>query len=384
MRIAYFTDTFMPQINGVTNTLEKLGDYLVSKDIKHMFFAPQYLSKIERPLKSPVYRFNSVSFPIYPECRLSIPLYSNLCKAADSFSPDIVHLVTPLGIGLMGLRYARERNIPVVSSFHTNFDIYLKYYRFEYLEEMVWNFFRWFHSFCSVNFCPSHDTVKTLESKGIDNLKIWSRGIDTSKYTARQGHLPSKEGTSSGTPTTFLYVGRLAPEKDLDILMDSIENINRLYPEKARFIIVGDGPMSKKLKAGAPANVCFTGYLRGERLSEAYASADIFVFPSGTETFGNVILEAMASGLPVIGVNSGGVKDNIIHRYNGLLCEPRDTESFTAGIAELLENHRLAGAMSKNAREYTLQKTWDKVFRQLVYDYYSVLKNCRQSLSTPA
>lgn len=384
MRIAYFTDTFLPQINGVTNTLERLGEYLASKHIQHMFFAPEYYETIKKPVKSPVHRFNSVSLPLYPECRLSIPLYPNLCKTADRFKPDVVHIVTPLGIGLAGLKYARERDIPVVSSYHTNFDVYLKYYRLEYMEEAVWNFFRWFHSQCSINFCPSHDTLAYLKNKGIENLRIWSRGIDTAKYTPQACARDMKSKLRKEGKTVFLYVGRLAAEKDLDILMDSINNINREHSGKAEFVFVGDGPMASRLKENAPVNTVFTGYLKGSDLASAYASADVFVFPSSTETFGNVILEAMASGLPVITVSSGGVKDNIIHGYNGFLCEPRDAVSFTHGIEKFLENKNLTAAMGKNAREYTLQKTWDKVFDQLISDYSTVAEAADERLFATA
>ncbi|OGO80582.1 MAG: glycosyl transferase family 1, partial [Clostridiales bacterium GWC2_40_7] len=264
-----------------------------------------------------VKRFKSVSFPLYPECRLSLPVYTGLCRYADCFRPDIVHLVTPLGIGLAGLKYARERGIPVVSSFHTNFDMYLKYYNLEYFHDSLWNYFKWFHRLSAINFCPSVDTLKTLESKGIENLKIWSRGIDTDRFNpiCRDEILRQKLG--AGERKIFLYVGRLAIEKDLDILMLSIDKINNIYPGKAQFVLTGDGPHAGSLKDAAPENVVFPGYLRGKELAAMYASCDAFVFPSSTETFGNVILEAMASGLPVITVDSGGVKDSMLHNYNG-------------------------------------------------------------------
>lgn len=374
MRIAYFTDTYLPQINGVTNTLGKLGNYLTANNIKHMVFAPEYTAEPEISSPSPACRFKSISSGIYPECRLSIPFYPNFCRLVDKFKPDLIHLVTPMGIGLAGLRYARENNIPLVSSFHTNFDVYLKYYRLEYIEDIIWNYFRWFHSFCRINFCPSQDTMETLSNKGIENLKIWSRGIDTNTFNPFYRDLNLRKKLNSRDKISFLYAGRLAAEKDLDILSQSIKNIVNIYPGRARFILVGDGPLACSLRDNLGEDVIFTGYLKGRELSAMYASADVFVFPSSTETLGNVVLEAMASGLPVVAVNSGGVKENVIHNYNGILCKPRDVESFTCGISEFLNNTALISSIGANARQYTLTKTWNKIFDKLISDYYSAFE----------
>lgn len=383
MRIAYFTDTYLPQINGVTNTLDKLKLYLAKKNISHMFFAPEYPGT-ENSTEPNTKRFKSISFPVYPECRLSIPLSSNLYRMADSFNPDLVHLVTPLGIGLMGLKYAHDRKIPVVSSFHTNFDAYLKYYKLEYFEEAVWNFFRWFHSFSGINFCPSADTLKTLQSKGIGNLKIWSRGIDTNKFNPEHREKEIRHRLNAGDKIIFLYVGRLAAEKDLDILLESVKRVNLIYPGKAQFVFTGDGPYAEEMKRVSPDNVFYPGYLKGQELWTMYASCDAFVFPSSTETFGNVVLEAMASGLPVIAVNSGGVTDSIIHRYNGLLCEPRNIESFTNAIATFINDSSLVKNLGTNARRYSLTKSWDRIFEGLVNDYHSVVEEMHNNLDKSA
>ena len=376
MKIAYFTDTYLPQINGVTNTLKKLSDYLDDKSIDCMFFCPEYPEGItdgEDKLK----RFKSVKFPLYPECRLSIPFYTNVCKIANSFKPDIIHLVTEMGIGLRGLQYARQHNIPLVSSFHTNFDVYLKYYNLEYLEDFAWGFFRWFHNFSLANFCPSNDTRETLEQRGIKNVKIWSRGIDADKFNPALKNKDLRKSFNARKKPLFLYVGRVAAEKDLDILTESINNVNRLYPKKSEFVIVGDGPYTNEMKKDLPENVHFTGYKKGKELHEIYATCDAFVFPSSTETFGNVVLEAMASGLPVIAVNSGGVKDSVKDGYNGIMCEPRDAGSFTKGVGAFIENPGLFDVMGKNARDFALTKSWDSIFSTLVSDYTEVVEQCK-------
>ena len=381
MRIAYFTDTYLPQINGVSNTLKKVGDYLNDRDIKHMFFAPHFNEKQINPDNSPVARFKSISLPFYPECRLAIPSYANLCRIADKFKPDIIHLTDPFGIGLAGLRYARDRGIPIVSSFHTNFDAYLKYYKLEYLEGIVWGIFKWFHGFSELNFCPSQDTWELLDSNGIQNLRIWSRGIDTSTFSPNYKNRNIRYRLKADDKIIFLYVGRLAAEKDLDILMESIRIVNSSHADKVQFVFVGDGPYAKQMKERSYDNVVFTGYLKGQELSAMYASSDVFVFPSGTETFGNVVLEAMASGLPVIAVNSGGVKENVIHDYNGLMCPPREATSLAGAIIRLVEDKPLIEALATNAREHATTKSWSNIFDQLVSDYSSVLEKSQTKLS---
>ncbi|ADY56268.1 glycosyl transferase group 1 [Syntrophobotulus glycolicus DSM 8271] len=384
MRIAYFTDTYLPQINGVSNTLKRLGEYLAEKEIKHMVFAPQY-EEIERSqVPSPVVRFKSISVPFYPECRLSFPLYANLSRLADQFAPDLVHLTDPLGIGLAGLRYARERGIPIVSSFHTNFDDYLKYYNLEYLENVVWGLFKWFHRFSDLNFCPSIETLKILENKGIKNLRLWSRGIDMNTFSPKLRDSEIRKQFKMENKTTFLYVGRLAAEKDLDILIAGIERVNVSYADKVQFILVGEGPYAKLLKERTDKNVLLTGYLEGQELARIYASCDAFVFPSSTETFGNVVLEAMASGLPVIAVNAGGVKDNVLDSYNGLMCSPRDSENLAKAIITLIEDKILLKILADNALKHIKGKSWSSIFDQLVADYSSVLQIYQDKLSRTA
>lgn len=384
MRILYFTDTYLPQINGVTNTLSKLERYMDNNDIKHMFFVPCYADDSTVLKEKNVRRFKSVRLPFYPECRFSIPAYSNLCRRADKFKPDIVHLMTQAGIGLAGLKYAKDRGLPVVSSYTTNFDEYLKYYKLEFLNNVLWNFFKWFHNSCHLNFCPSQETVQALKAKGVENIKLWSRGIDTDTFNPSNRSAAIRKKLNADGKIIFLYVGRLAVEKDLDILMQSIKQVNASFPDTVQFVIAGDGPYASCLKQSAPENVIFTGYLKGEKLASLYASCDAFVFPSSTETFGNVVLEAMASGLPVVAVNSGGVKDSIINNYNGFLCTPRCADSFTQSISKFIIDTTLINKMSINARQYTLSKSWNSIFSKLISDYHILIEQFSISTNLPA
>ena len=377
MRIAYFSDTFLPQVNGVTNTLGKLDAYLEKNSVQHKFFVPEYPETYPIEDPSRVKRFKSVSLPIYNECRLSIPLYASMSKIIDQFNPDLIHLVTSLGIGWMGLKYAREKSIPLVSSYHTNFDAYLKYYKLEYLEDTIWSYFRWFHNFSGINFCPSTDTMKTLDDKGIGNTRIWSRGIDADKFSPAFKNIGIRQKFNAADKIMFLYVGRVAAEKDLDILLECMNNINVLNPGKTSFIITGDGPYAGYMKKNAPADTRFTGYLKGAELAEMYASCDVFLFPSSTETFGNVVLEAMASGLPVIAADAGGVKDSITDGSDGFLCKARNAMSFTKAMDKFIKDPGLIASMGAEARRHSLSKSWDSIFDSLLEDYREIIGKAR-------
>jgi glycosyltransferase involved in cell wall biosynthesis len=268
-------------------------------------------------------------------------------------------------MGLCGLFYAQKRDIPVTSVYHTNFNDYLKYYRLKPISSMVWKYFAWFHNQCDINYCPSNHTREQLILRNLKNLKLWVRGVDTDFFS------PRHRGTSTWSDheknkTTFLYVGRIAAEKNIWVLTDTIDMINRDHYEKARFLIVGDGPMREKVLSWSPGNVTCTGYQTGTSLVRTYANADVFISPSTSETFGNVILEAMASGLPVVGAFAAGVRDNLIDGFNGISCQPDDPAGLAAGAIKLLKDKNLREHLGGQARSYALGKSLETDFQQLI------------------
>lgn len=182
MRIAFFTDTFYPQINGVSNTLYYLSRYLQARNIEHIFFAPDYGFDSAECAGLPVMRFKGFRPLIYPECRIAfVPLEKMTGLLAD-FAPDVVHIVTEFGMGLTGLRAATALGIPIVMSYHTNFDQYLRFYHLTHLSQALWLYMKWFHSFAQANLCPSRDTLESMRRRGFKNLDIWSRGIDLKRF----------------------------------------------------------------------------------------------------------------------------------------------------------------------------------------------------------
>lgn len=373
MKVALFTDTFTPQINGVTKTLDRLIEYFDQAGIDYLVFAPDAPQENANSFEENIQRMLSISFFLYPECRLSVPNYFKINQRLEEYDPDLIHIVTPFNLGLCGLKYAQDNQVPLVSSYHTNFTHYLDYYNLNFLEKPIWRFFRWFHSFSERNYCPSQETLNTLKQQGINNLEVWGRGIDPDLYSPEHYDQTWIEQYKLDDKLKLLYVGRLAPEKNLKLLMNSLNKLNDKYKEQIELLITGDGPLLEELKNKAPQNVTFTGYLTGQKLSSLYATADVFVFPSVTETYGNVVLEAMASGLPVVGVLAGGVKENLIDNYNALAATEDCVEEFSTKLERIITNQQLRERLAFNARNYALNNSWQQIFNKLVASYQDVI-----------
>lgn len=300
------------------------------------------------------------------------PHYKKICSVLDEFKPDIIHVVTPFSMGLMGIKYSKNHDIPLVASYHTDFSSYLKSYNLQFLENTIWTFFRWFHSHSIVNFCPSRETLLQLEGQGIQNLKIWGKGIDTQKFSPSFRSNELRRKYAADQEKVLLYVGRLAAEKKLQTLMESADQLNQKNIQY-KLLLVGDGPLRSELEHMKIPNVIFTGYKSGVDLQALYASSDIFVFPSDTETYGNVVLEAMASGLPVVAPLAGGIKENLIDKYNGLSYDASSSKQMTEIIEDMIMDDSLVGLTRKNAIEHCHNKSWDNVFKGLFEEYQLVV-----------
>ena len=372
MKVALFTDTFLPQINGVTKTLGKYVEYMEKNDIEYRVFAPV---DGEKEYNENIIRFFSFKFFLYPDCRVSLPNYFSIAKELDKFKPDIVHIVTPFNIGLCGLKYAKSHNVPLVSSYHTNIAQYLEYFHLKFLTNICWEFFRWFHRHCRKNYCPSQVTYKLLEQEGIKNLEIWGRGIDTNKFSPANRDIEYRKSLNIDDKLVFLYVGRISPEKDLNVFMETAKELNKKYMDKIHFLMIGNGPMYNEIKENKLPNMTLTGFLQGEELTKAYACADVFMFPSPTETYGNVILEAMASGLATIACFAGGIKENLIDEYNGLACNEKNKEDFYNACERMILDSDLRKKIAQNGRNYCLKRSWDSIFDNLFNSYKEVVED---------
>lgn len=375
MKVALFTDTYAPEINGVALTTERLVKYFNDNNIEYKIIAPKIN---EKAMDTDVIRCMSIKFLLYPECRLSIPLYSSIARTMNEFKPDIIHVMTPVNIGLIGIKYAREHNIPLVSHYHTNFGQYLNYYNFKFIEDLSWKYFRWFHGKCDRNYCPSHSSYELLQRQGINNFEVVNNGIDIDIFSPKYRDINFRKENGFDDKIVILYVGRFAVEKDMDVFIDVAKKLNLKYKNKIHFLMVGDGPMKKDITQENIDNVTFTGFLQGEMLSKAYASSDIFLFPSSTETYGNVILESMASGLPTVACKKGGILENVIDGTNGLLCSEKDIDGFYYAVEKLILNEDFGNYLGYNGLRHAEGKSWDRIFDTLVKSYEDVI-SCYES-----
>jgi glycosyltransferase involved in cell wall biosynthesis len=384
MKIAYFTDTFTPELNGVTNTLSKLQTWLDKKEIQYAFFAPDYSGRpaadgpsgrVQAAVfqQKKIHRFRGVATSLSPESRLAFPRRREVFDICDTFKPDLVHVVTELGIGYRGMRYAQSRGLPLVMSYHTDYGTYLAFFHLGFLRPLLERYLSWFYRSAHRVLAPSRHTLEQLFQKRYRNLGLWSRGIDAERFNPRFRSRKWRRELGIDNKFIFLYVGRLSPEKGLDMLLYAIEEIEGRFPGKAAFVFTGGGPYADIIRQKNFSNVILTGFKTGRELSEIYASADCFAFPSGTETFGNAPLEAMASGLPVAGAASGGVTEFLSHGKNALLCAPGDQNGFTENLTAIMENKTLRRKLAEKGRKLAQSRAWDLIFDDLFSVYAGLI-----------
>ncbi|MBM7704843.1 glycosyltransferase family 4 protein [Metabacillus iocasae] len=378
MKVALFTDTFIPDVNGVAKTLAKLTNYFEHQKIDYQVFAPESIN--EDLFSKQIHRFISLPFFLYPECRLALPNMLKIKTQLQEFQPDIIHIATPFNIGLCGLHYAKKMNIPIVGSYHTDFEQYLSYYDLNFLSPFLWKYMKWFHQPLERIFVPSQATKDHLQSKGFTNLSIWSRGVDHTLFHPHYDRFDVRIKYNIKKPYILTYVGRLAPEKNLNTFMEIAKSMPPHIRHKIHWLIVGDGPLKEQLQKESLEHMTFTGFLQGEHLAKVYAASDLFVFPSATETFGNVVLESLACGTPVVGANAGGVKTIVQQGRNGYLCNPNSVQEFVHHIVELLEDLHKRIHFGHQGRNYALTQTWDSIFERLLMEYEEALINRKQSI----
>jgi glycosyltransferase involved in cell wall biosynthesis len=377
MKIAYFTDTFMPEVNGVTNTLSRLRSCLEKKNIAHTIFAPGYNRKPEEGDGGAkgVHRFRGWTTKLSPESRLAFPAPREIFAACDAFKPDLIHVTTELGIGYRGMQYARSRGLPLVMSYHTDYGRYLRYFNLGFLGPLLEKYLSWFYSFAHKILVPSKCVMEQLFRKGYRSLGLWSRGIDSERFSPRFRSQEWRKAMGLTDKFVFLYVGRLSPEKGLDMLLHAARKLRARFPGKTAFVFTGGGPYAQVIQREKLDNILLTGFKTGRELSEIYASADCFAFPSGTETFGNAPLEAMASGLPVAGVSSGGVTEFLSHGRNALLCDDGDREAFAEHLTAIMSDETLRRTLAENGRREALSRDWDRIFDELLTAYAALIRN---------
>lgn len=369
MRVALFSDTYEPEINGVTKTIKRITTFFKEQGIEYKIFAPRYDTQCKD--ENHTERFYSLKFFLYPECRLALPNLFRINKTLHEFKPDVIHLMSEFNMALVGMNYGRRKGIPVVSNYTTDYSCYTKYYNLNFLKKSIWDYMSWFHNQSSIALTPSFNAEKTLIDHGVKRTGIFSRGIDTKHYTPFNRSETLRKELGIQDTLALLYVGRVSVAKDLDTLWESYHELKRLYGDKISLVIAGDGPYLDTCKENFPKDVIFTGFKTGEELHQIYASCDIFVCPSASETFGNVILEAFASGLAVVGSDQGGVAELIEDYRNGLKFKAGSSSSLTQNLIKVIDDKGLRERIIQGATKTATERSWESVFKNLleVYDY---------------
>lgn len=354
MRITFVSDTYAPQANGVARTLERLVRGLRARGHEVDVIRPAKLGSPEEGME-----VGSLPLPGYDGIHVGFAPLFKLQRRWEMARPDVVYVATETPLGVAAIQAARQMGVPVVSGFHTNFQQYLSYYWLSGLEAVATAYLRLVHNASVKTYVPCEEVRMALRREGFDNLELLPKGVDTQFFDPAKRDPALRAAWGAGEADIVgLYVGRLAPEKNLPLLASAFTAMQQRNPS-FRPVIVGDGPKRQELELEYPG-FHFVGALTGEELARSYASADVFVFPSMTETFGNVVLEALASGLVTVAYNYAAAGEHMKHALNGFVAPLGDEAAFQRSC-ELALDRRHWDDVRSQARRTALGVSWCRV-----------------------
>ena len=359
MRVAMVTETYPPEINGVAMTMGRIVGGLQSRGHTVQLIRPRQHAD-DRPAEQPLFEEvlqRGVPIPRYDALKLGLPAKQALLRLWAKLRPDIVHVVTEGPLGWSALAAAAKLKLPVSTDFHTNFHSYSTHYGVGWLKTPITAYLRKFHNKALSTLVPTESLRDELQALGFRNLEVVARGVDTALFQPqrRSATLRQTWGVQD-RDLVALSVGRLAPEKNLPLVLRSYQLMRELQP-RLRLVLVGDGPERARLERENP-DVIFAGIRIGEDLAAHYASADVFLFPSVTETYGNVTVEAMASGLAVVAYDYAAAQQHIRHSENGVLAPFGAADDFVQAAAALVNDGERIKALGKHARITTEKLDW--------------------------
>ncbi len=371
LRIALFTGNYNHVEDGVSRTLSRLVGYLLDQGHDVLVLGPTIDEPLDRPGR--FLAVPSVPIPSRPEYRISTGFPAAVRREVERFAPHVVHIATPDVLGHKALSWARDLGIPVVSTYHTHFASYLDYYRLGLAEGLLWAALRRFYNRCDEVYVPTPTMRDALLSHGITStIRLWPRGIELDRFTAEARSADWRQSHGVGADDVVVsFVSRLVKEKGLDVFAAVVRQL-QAEGLPVQPLIVGNGPERESLQDELPSAV-FTGHLSGAELATAYASSDIFLFPSDTETFGNVTLEAMASGVAVVAADAAGTASLIENGRTGLLCPPRDVPAFLDAARRLVLDPELRQRLGSVARLDAQAYDWGEILGRMVRYYGGVL-----------
>ena len=375
-RVCIVTETYRPEINGVANTLGHIVDGMVAQGIEVLVIRPKQGPQDQGDPTNGVETVLMPGLPIpgYGELRFGLPNGRRVRNALRRFDPDAVYVATEGPLGWVSARVARRLQINVVSGFHTNFHQYFSHYHLSLLTPLVYRYLRYFHNRTSATLAPTKALQQELSHFGFNHVQVMSRGVNAKLFSPqKRTEALRKQWGLKADELAVIYVGRLAAEKNLDLAVQAFNQMRSEDP-RIKFILVGDGPLMARLKEDHPDYI-FAGVQTGEALAQHYASADIFLFPSKTDTFGNVVLEAMASGLAVVSFDYAAAHQHIQHNHSGLLVsfeQPTHQDDDQASCEEeyvdaaqsLVHKPNLLKHVRQGARQHAESISWARIVEQ--------------------
>ena len=376
LRVAVVTETYPPEVNGVAATIARAVQGLRERGHELQLVRPR-----QDPHEAATQdeRFAEVllrglPIPRYPQLKMGLPSKRALLRHWSSQRPDVVHLVTEGPLGWSALQAATQLKLPVVSDFRTNFHAYSQHYGIAWLRNPIMSYLRKFHNRTLCTMVPTEGLRGELMSTGFKSLRVVSRGVDTAMFDpARRSQALRQHWGAGPQDMVVLCVGRLAAEKNLDVLLQAFQGMQATDP-RVKLVLVGDGPERNALQQRCPSAV-FAGLRRGEDLGAHYASADLFLFPSVTETFGNVLPEAMASGLAVVAFDYAAAHQVVRHGDSGLLVPFADAAAFCAAAQRLAGQTGWVRAMGQQARTKACQMDWGRIVEQIETVYVTAMSH---------
>jgi glycosyltransferase involved in cell wall biosynthesis len=375
LRIAVVTETWPPEVNGVAMTLAKLVQGLSHRNHDVQLIRPRQ-TKTDSPMSDASLEevlMRGMPIPRYPELKLGLPSKKTLVKTWTLRRPDVVHIATEGPLGWSALQAAKVLKLPVTSDFRTNFQSYSKHYGVGWLRKPIVAYLRKFHNATACTMVPTRELMRTLSQNGFANLKVVSRGVDTKLFNIakRDTRLRSSWGATDDTKV-LISVGRMAPEKNLDQVLktyDALKSAGQAF----KLVMVGDGPLKEQFQKRYP-EIIFPGMLSQTNLAAYYASSDLFIFPSQTETFGNVTLEALASGIPVLAFDCAAARDWVQTGVNGWLIAENNPEGFAAQAVTVFNSKDLLEQITQSTRQQVVHLDWDQIAEQVESVFWDAIR----------
>lgn len=362
-RITIVTETYAPEVNGVAHTLSTLVSGMRARGIKVQIIRPRQHKHDTQELDT--LTLPGLPIPNYPEMKFGLPYYRRVLRAMQEFKPQAIYVATEGPLGWAATQAAKKIGISVVSGFHTNFHQYGAHYNLGIISNLGYRYMRWFHNRTAATLVPTQQQADELTSHGFERVRVMARGVDSQRFSPekRSTELRREWGVKEND-LVLIYVGRIAAEKNLQLVVRTYEALKN-QDECIRLVLVGDGPELESIRERHP-DVISAGIQRGEELSAHFASGDIFLFPSMTDTFGNVVTEALASGLALVSFDYAAAHEHTQHETSAMLADFGNEQAFIRATLSLIERPNLLKTLRQNARATACDISWDSIIDEFL------------------